>query len=396
MLLATKLDTIQEDQLQALVSNAVAEGKTIEYKRLLPGNTDGDKKEFLADVSSFANTVGGHILYGIDEKDSLPSSLDGVTLSNANGEILRLEEIIRTGIEPRIQGVAIAAITLANKKTAVVIYIPRSWQSPHRISFKNDGKFYARNSKGKYQLDIAEIRSAFVLSDTAAERIKNFRAERLSKILADDLPRKLSSEKRVVLHLLPLYFGEPLPNFNIPFLIEQAHNQDIMQPFTSWGWDHRPNLDGILTFDGGREDTSVNYLQLFRTGAIESVSSHITIEREEGGSYIPSIGYEKELIEVTAKYLKLHQLLEIEPPIFAMISFLNVKGARLGVDEFRIHQPDHPFIDRDHLILPEVRIDDYGADIAQVLRPVFDAVWNAAGWQRSWNYNEQGEWKPRQ
>jgi hypothetical protein len=61
-----------------------------------------------------------------------------------------------------------------------------------------------------------------------------------------------------------------------------------------------------------------------------------------------------------------------------------------------VEPSEHPYIDRDHLIILEVRIDDYGVDIAQVLHPVFDAVWNAAGCQRSWNYNEQGEWKPRQ
>jgi hypothetical protein len=42
-----------------LVDNQVSEHKTIEYKEALLGNADGDKKEFLADVSSFANESGG-------------------------------------------------------------------------------------------------------------------------------------------------------------------------------------------------------------------------------------------------------------------------------------------------------------------------------------------------
>jgi hypothetical protein len=29
------------------------------------------------------------------------------------------------------------------------------------------------------------------------------------------------------------------------------------------------------------------------------------------------------------------------------------------------------------------------------LRPLFDAVWNAAGWERSFNYDEKGKWTRR-
>ena len=59
MVLNKPLEAIEENDLQALVDNQVAERKTIEYKESLPGNADGDKKEFLADVSSFANASGG-------------------------------------------------------------------------------------------------------------------------------------------------------------------------------------------------------------------------------------------------------------------------------------------------------------------------------------------------
>jgi hypothetical protein len=59
MALSKPLEAIEESDLQALVDNQVSEHKTIEYKEALLGNADGDKKEFLADVSSFANESGG-------------------------------------------------------------------------------------------------------------------------------------------------------------------------------------------------------------------------------------------------------------------------------------------------------------------------------------------------
>jgi len=44
-------DIIIED-LRQLAENNVIEKKTLEYKSQLPGNTDLEKKGFLADVSS--------------------------------------------------------------------------------------------------------------------------------------------------------------------------------------------------------------------------------------------------------------------------------------------------------------------------------------------------------
>lgn len=54
------LELLEESDLRTLLDNEIPEGKTIDYKEALSGNSDKDKKEFLYDVSSFANTLGGH------------------------------------------------------------------------------------------------------------------------------------------------------------------------------------------------------------------------------------------------------------------------------------------------------------------------------------------------
>ena len=66
-MIGTDLSKVTQKDLQDLIDNVVLEGKTIEYKATLPlGDPDG-KKEFLKNVSSFANTSGGDIIYGITE-----------------------------------------------------------------------------------------------------------------------------------------------------------------------------------------------------------------------------------------------------------------------------------------------------------------------------------------
>jgi len=51
----------------------------------------------------------------------------------------------------------------------------------------------------------------------------------------------------------------------------------------------------------------------------------------------------------------------------------------------------HP-IDRDALLVPEVMVESFEFDSAEILKPILDAVWNATGWPRSMNYDESGKW----
>ncbi|HEX5032360.1 MAG TPA: hypothetical protein VFX78_12990, partial [Candidatus Eisenbacteria bacterium] len=52
-------------------------------------------------------------------------------------------------------------------------------------------------------------------------------------------------------------------------------------------------------------------------------------------------------------------------------------------------------IDRSVCRLAEVLMEEYGQAIPTLMRPAFDSMWQAAGWQGSINYDPQGEWKVR-
>ena len=154
------LDQITESDLQALIDNEVAEGKTLDYKEKSSGNSDADKKEFLYDVSSFANASGGHLIFGVTEDKGIAIKIDGVQTNDIDKEILRLDNILRDGISPRIPAIRIQPIQLRNNNYVIIIDIPRSFALPHMVTYKNSSRFYSRNSGGKYQLDVDEIRTA--------------------------------------------------------------------------------------------------------------------------------------------------------------------------------------------------------------------------------------------
>jgi hypothetical protein len=57
-----RFEDIEFSDLDGLLNNQVAEGKTIEYKKEIVTNADSDKIPFLAGVSAFANTMGGDFI----------------------------------------------------------------------------------------------------------------------------------------------------------------------------------------------------------------------------------------------------------------------------------------------------------------------------------------------
>lgn len=178
-MLPANIGEVTAEHVAALVDAKVTERRTLEYKERLPGGSDQDKKEFLADVCSFANLVGGDIMYGIrDERDGdgkptgTPESVVGLAGFNLSAERERLESIIRNGIQPRIPNVQTAEIQVDENRPVLLLRIARSWIKPHMVTFKGTSRFYSRHSTGKYQLDVQEIGQVFAEQRSLGEQLQ--------------------------------------------------------------------------------------------------------------------------------------------------------------------------------------------------------------------------------
>ena len=380
------LDKIDISDLKQLQSNAVSEGKTIEYKKLLPTNSYADRKEFLADISSFSNASGGDLIFGILEENGSPKSIDGLEIENVDEEIRKYENIIRDGIEPRII-FATRAVNVSGKKNIFIFRVNKSWVGPHRVIYEGHDKFYSRNSAGKYALDTNELKSAFNLSQTLTEQINKFKTERITQLISDNLPLPFYDGGKIVLHLIPLESFSP--NYRIdlnPIINEPAK----LKPIYASGWSYRINLESVLSYSGGRNDKSHSYIQLYRNGIIEAVEGlMLSAEREK--KYIPSVAYEIELIKSLREFLNLTKELGINMPIVIFLTLIGVNGYEMAVDRMRFWG-DYYKIDKDILQLPETLIESYNTEPKDILRPMFDLVWNACGFKRSYNFDEAGNW----
>jgi hypothetical protein len=383
------IEEITKEDLQALIENGTLESKTLEYKQSLPE----DLSKFLEAISSFANSSGGDLIIGIteDRESGKPKSLDGIAVENIDREILSIESVIRDNIKPRIlPSLLIKPISLQNSNSVLIIRIPKSINSPHGVYYQSDkhGKFYSRSSNGKHPMDISELRNSFLLSDTIIEKVRHFNIDRASAIFNNDTPVPLYNSTNIAVHIIPLISFNPAQFYDISIVFNAPGK---MPPINSPAFSHRFNLDGFVTYSDDDNHKSFSYVQLYKSGIIEAVNSSM-LNTEQKKIY-PS--YEKKIIESLKEYLSLLKEISVELPMFIFIDLLKVRGYTMAVspENFDIRRINT--IDREIALLPEVIVENYDVNIPQLLKPCFNAIWNACGFKRSFNYNDQGEWAPR-
>ena len=115
---------------------------------------------------------------------------------------------------------------------------------------------------------------------------------------------------------------------------------------------------------------------------------------DSGNLTLPSVSYERDLIDFM-KQLKQNVLarLDIDGPFVLLYTLLNAKSAQLGVNDIFALDEGLGNFDRQQIILPDFLVEDPSIDEGQMLRPIFDLVWNAAGFRQSQNYDENsGIW----
>jgi hypothetical protein len=351
---------------------------------------DKDKREMLADASSFANASGGDLLYGVAEKSAVPVGLPGIAASDADAGILRLESSIRDGVQPRIGGITSHPVTVATDRVVIVVRIPKSWAAPHMVTFGGLDRFYTRNSRGKYQMDVGELRLAFTAAQTAVERARNFRLERMGRIVTGETPIHLDDRAKVVLHIVPLNLSTTPSSFDLASIHEL---QQVPRPMYTKLGEYRYNLDGLLFFaQGAATPTAHSYLQFFRNGSVEAVSTGLLNYSTADCNFIPSMRVENELIACLDHYLKTLGSLEFVPPFAVMVSLLGIQGFRILPSEVQRNH-NYPFSDpipqRD-LLLPDAVMESSELQASQLLKPIFDVLWNAAGFERCLNYTADG------
>lgn len=385
-MISGELSKITRNTLEALRENQVSESRTLEYKRDLYSLKDVDtKREFLADVSAFANSGGGDILCGMDETDGLPTALRGQSF--LFDEIrLQMSNLLRDGLEPSLIHVNFHVVDLGDGKAALVIRIPQSLLGPHRVVLGGHGHFYFRGSGSRERMDVPALRSAFLLSETIGERIRGFRADRVTRIAIGDTPTKVEPRGKVVFHIIPLSAFSGLP-VDISLTREQRYR--LLLP-NARSARTKINIDGFVAYDGD-DECSDTYLQFFRTGIIELVKS-VETSAEDKGWFVPG-WYEESFIQAAEQYFDQLSSYGIGAPFYLMLSFCDVKGLRLYVGRSYLFR-GNPVADRNTLLLPEAAINERDA-IRRAMIGLYAITWNAFGQEELLSFDASGNYVNR-
>jgi hypothetical protein len=372
-----------KNEIESLLENEVAEGILRDYKRDLYGPSKEDKKEFLKDVSSFANTAGGEILIGIAETDGVPAEVIGVG-GNLDAEIQRLTSLLRDSIEPRIVGVSMRHVQLANGRV-LVIRIPKSWNPPHAVLHGQSRLIFVRNSAGVHQASVDEMRTLFTAGATLRDEARKFQRERLEEIHSGSGPfSNFGGEGgRMVLHIIPF------SAFGSEHALEFRRIADqTLTPIWCSGYNSGYNAEGYWTMSGG--NSRGGYVQVFRNGIIESAAGDVRV-KQDTGLFLYARNVEDQILTKIETYMSALLNAEVLSPFFVMLAGKRMQGTILIGEQFAdiATQPLKP-----DLLLPAVTFENYGQiqHYRQGLKPTFDALWNAAGYRASKSYGSDGVW----
>ena len=138
MVFLKPLEKLNFTDIERLKSNKICESQILDYKKKLL-----EDNKLLKQISAFANTQGGFLVFGVEEtgKGGYPKKILGIDKSQINKE--RIEQIILGNIQPRLS-VKVQPIEHQqdSSKAILIIQIPDSYLKPHQNS--RDNKFYKR------------------------------------------------------------------------------------------------------------------------------------------------------------------------------------------------------------------------------------------------------------
>lgn len=375
-----------EADLKALVTESQSEGRRWEFKRDQYKWNDAGTREFLADVSSFANAGGGMLLIGVDEEDGRASEVVGLD-GSMDAALQRMTQKIQMGLEPRASGVEMRAIPVSGDKHVLAVRIPRSWAAPHMVTFGNLSRFFSRTSAGKYQLDVSEIRSHFLAGNQLAGRLRDFRLARINEVVSRTVLFPLREGPTLMLHAIPILAFEAGHTISLPPL------EDVvgpLRPINVLGHSPRINFDGIASSTKVSSGEVISYMQLFRNGIIEATDSGL-LEEWNGNQTVPSVAFERELLEAVGNFRKLLARLDLGLPVAWLLTLMGVRGYTMAIG---MRGGASRQIDREILSVPEF-IQEEPSTSEKIVRHLVDPVWQACGRERSPHFDDSGEWKPK-
>ncbi|WP_257543914.1 helix-turn-helix domain-containing protein [Sphingopyxis sp. DBS4] len=362
------LDQIEAVDLHALVAQQRPEGRRLDYKLALPGGGAESTKEFLADVTSFSNTDGGDLVIGIQDEDGTAAAVVGIPSDGLDNEITRIENMVRDGVEPRLPGFHIHTVPLENGTVALILRMSASLVAPHRV--KASSRFHARNSRGKYPLDVGELRMAFAATDEMPRKMRDLHSKAILAVGGKDMPTRVGGGPKVVLTVAPLSVLRDARDLNID------QQNAVLPARSTQAINFVVGLEGLIVHSTGPEPNAVRTWSVNHRRGFVDFAWQITGTTIDNVEYIPRALVETQLRGAArSAYARLLQH-GIEGPWTAMATLLEIEGFRVGYS-----LPDGFNAMTDPSWMQEAYLGEVICDAIDdaAVQPLIDAFWRVFG-----------------
>jgi hypothetical protein len=148
-----------ESDLISLIRDEVPESLALDYKRSAAlAKNDKEKNELSKDVSAFANSEGGLLIYGMQEGGHIPTAVDvGLNRSAVTKECL--ESVVKSKIHPVVDRLLIKQVPLPSKGAELVAYVLQIEQATSRAPHQAfDHRYYKRFNFESTPMEDYEVR----------------------------------------------------------------------------------------------------------------------------------------------------------------------------------------------------------------------------------------------
>ena len=369
-----------EDVTDVLASRP-REGRGIDYKRELSISRGDDVKDFLADVSAFANASGGVILFGIEEENGEPTACIGIEIDDSDATIRRVESIITDNLDPALRGCHCDVITIEDGKKVLVLRIPQSPAAPHMIK-KGSPKFYTRGAAGNVPMDTYDLRAAFLASESMVEKTRRFVADRCEAVASRRLPFQLNSVGHAVMHIIPA--SAVLRPFSVGVKELQSAAAELRPPMHPGGWSPGICLEGITSTTRDEHGDCFSHVLFFRDGSVEASCPC------RGDGSRSGLVYEERWLRAFSseapRYEQAITNLGVEPPFFISLSLIDCDETVPWVPPEFGSGAAYPITEK-ILHLPMLEWVDSPVDWTAVLRHFSDLYANRSGRVHSLYFN---------
>lgn len=389
------ISKLQPQDIVDLIDNSVKENINLEYKQALNISDDKGKKEFVRDVTSFFNTEGGCIIYGIqDARDTnkqptgYPDKILSVTVDNWDKLENQMYQVVRNETDPAISNL-VARHLVIGADNVIILGIPQRLGLPAMVTHHDNNNFFKRSPAGKYVVNAAGLNEMFMESLELRSQIKKFVDRRISQDLRDMIAN-YTLGPLYFMHITPFSFlGNKFIDIKTLSRFEDDH---LLNPIRNSRSDMLPahysrfNFDGYKTSIRSHKDVEVSYLQVFRNGPVEFSTTAFGLQG--GMKMLQGCNLIVNTIFAILRIMELYQKLEILPPYLLNINVLHTNKVMLLAQG--VSYPED-FINSDKLSLLPVFLEknDYSQfELFQLLNDNFDTIWQAAGKRQSPGYDE--------